>query len=339
MKTRRALATTFASLLIVLLVMLAPPAQPALAYGALINAVRKASNEMLQDSSSWAGRAWRSLSGEASQEIMVRATTRYVAPRVESISELLKDSPRLQTPADQDEYARLKVPRGVDLRYLANPVTDQGAEGTCTAFALAGAMEIAIAARYSRVVKLSERHIWSFYRRPQMRQALHALTGKWIATNDIWPYNRRGPYRAYTSRAAAFPSTPTWIPLKDAQSAIKALAQNKPLFFGTDVTRSFDREFGTGSHNDGVIPFPPSAEHSTGGHAMTIVGYQIDRRFAGGGYFILRNSWGRAWGAQGYGYLPFAWCKRYECSAYVLDDVTWDDTGRTINVVTGEGAS
>jgi C1A family cysteine protease len=72
---------------------------------------------------------------------------------------------------------------------------------------------------------------------------------------------------------------------------------------------------------------------------MTIVGYQIDNRFAGGGYFILRNSWGRAWGANGYGYLPFAWCKRYECSAYALDDVTWDDTGRFINLVTGAGAS
>lgn len=339
MKIRRARTITIASLLFLPAATLAPPAQPALAYGALIHALTKATTELLEHSNSWAGRAWRSLSSETTQEIIVRATTRYAAPRVESITELLKDSPRLQTPANQDEYDRLKVPRGVDLRYLANPVTDQGAEGTCTAFALAGAMEIAIAARYSRTVKLSERHIWSFYRRPQMRQALHALTGQWIATDDIWPYNRRSPHRAYTSRAASIQSKPTWIPLRDSLSAVKALAQNKPLFFGTDVTRSFDREFGTGSLNDGVIPFPPFAEPSSGGHAMAIVGYQIDKRFAGGGYFILRNSWGRAWGANGYGYLPFAWCKRYECSAYALEDVTWDDTGRFINVETGEGAS
>ena len=32
-----------------------------------------------------------------------------------------------------------------------------------------------------------------------------------------------------------------------------------------------------------------------GGHAMCMVGYQDDADVPGGGYFLVRNSWGTAW--------------------------------------------
>ena len=38
-----------------------------------------------------------------------------------------------------------------------------------------------------------------------------------------------------------------------------------------------------------------------GGHAVAIVGYSADKRF------IIRNSWGTAWGDKGYGYASEAY--------------------------------
>jgi hypothetical protein len=54
------------------------------------------------------------------------------------------------------------------------------------------------------------------------------------------------------------------------------------------------------------------SEASVGGHAMCCVGYQDDANSPGGGFFILRNSWGTGWAYQspygaGYGTIPYAY--------------------------------
>ena len=41
------------------------------------------------------------------------------------------------------------------------------------------------------------------------------------------------------------------------------------------------------------MPLP--GEDTRGGHAMCMVGYQDDAAAPGGGFFIVRNSWGEGW--------------------------------------------
>jgi C1A family cysteine protease len=60
-----------------------------------------------------------------------------------------------------------------------------------------------------------------------------------------------------------------------------------------------------------------------GGHAVCVVGYGEDDDFAGGGFFIVRNSWGTSWAAKsafepGYGTIPFAYVARHGWEAFVL---------------------
>ena len=58
-------------------------------------------------------------------------------------------------------------------------------------------------------------------------------------------------------------------------------------------------------------PIPAMDMRLTGGHEMLIVGYQDDESFAGGGYFIVRNSWHKDWGQEGYCKMPYAFAELF----------------------------
>jgi len=42
------------------------------------------------------------------------------------------------------------------------------------------------------------------------------------------------------------------------------------------------------------------------GHAVFVAGYVNDANWEGGGYLIVKNSWGGEWGSNGYFYMPYA---------------------------------
>ena len=49
----------------------------------------------------------------------------------------------------------------------------------------------------------------------------------------------------------------------------------------------------------------------TGAHEMLIVGYQDDLSVVGGGSFIVRNSWHKDWGREGYCKMPYAYAELF----------------------------
>jgi len=76
-----------------------------------------------------------------------------------------------------------------------------------------------------------------------------------------------------------------------------------------------------GVRRTGKITLPLPGEVPAGGHSWCIVGYVDDEDVPGGGYFIVRNSWGTNWAvdspeASGHGLMPYEYVERYAFEAF-----------------------
>jgi len=60
-----------------------------------------------------------------------------------------------------------------------------------------------------------------------------------------------------------------------------------------------------------MMVVPASKAGVFDGHSVALVGYKKSNLFPGGGYFIIRNSWGSNWGEEGYAYMPFEYVAKY----------------------------
>jgi C1A family cysteine protease len=88
------------------------------------------------------------------------------------------------------------------------------------------------------------------------------------------------------------------------ETATSFLAAGFPFVLGFSVCTSLSRE--------ADIPFPTIYDRVRGGHAVVVVGYDDNHRCRSlKGALLIRNSWGPAWGDEGYGWLPYDYVRRY----------------------------
>ena len=66
-----------------------------------------------------------------------------------------------------------------------------------------------------------------------------------------------------------------------------------------------------------------------GRHGLLVVGYVDNASYAGGGYFLIRNSLGEGWGNRGYGKLPYAYleCFALEAGTILQDRIDYEGDG------------
>jgi C1A family cysteine protease len=218
------------------------------------------------------------------------------------------------------------LPAKVDLRKQCPRVYDQGQIGSCTANAIAGAIEFDL--RKQKLADFVPSRLFIYFNERSMEHSVPLDNGAQIR-DGVKSAAKLGvcPETEWTyDDTPADPNTNVWPPgakpaqkptpgcYRDAlnhqvisyQRVNRDLAQMKgclaagyPFVFGFTVYDAFES---AAVAKTGVLNMPTSAEGVVGGHAVLAVGYDdVAQRF------IVRNSWGSKWGQKGYFTMPYAY--------------------------------
>ncbi len=212
-------------------------------------------------------------------------------------------------------------PQKVDLRPKCPPVYDQGQLGSCTANAIAAAVEFERMAQSlpdfvpSRLfIYYNERAMEGSVSEDagaQIRDGIKSVANLGACSETEWPYD--------VSQFAVQPPAPCYQSalhdqviqyssmVQSLNSMQTCLSMGFPFCFGFTVYDSFESEQVA---QTGIVPMPSASENQLGGHAVLCVGYDNTTQ-----QFIVRNSWSANWGLQGYMLMPFAYLLRGDLSS------------------------
>jgi C1A family cysteine protease len=222
--------------------------------------------------------------------------------------------------------ARAQRPPVVDLSAdgAMGPVEDQGRTNSCTANAVIGAVEYLYFKGCNERLDLSRlflykatRKLLGWYGDPGafIRTTIKALAMFGAPPEEHWPFDPRlldmDPDAFVYQMASNFKAL-VYARLDQEEpdhgrrdrggrqrettlDRVRAtIADGFPVALGFPVYDSL--------REDGMIPYPTREDKLLGGHAVLAVGYDDGTEL-----LKVRNSWGPAWGEEGYGYLPYAY--------------------------------
>jgi C1A family cysteine protease len=211
-------------------------------------------------------------------------------------------------------------PSKEDLRPKCPPVYDQGQLGSCTANAIAAAVQFDLMKENKPVFQPSRLFIYYNERviegtvnsdsGAQIRDGIKSIVHQGDAPEKDWPYDiakfmDKPPAKAYTD--AKKHEAVSYQRVAQTLAQMKGcLASGYPFVFGFTVYESFESQHVAST---GVVPMPSPSEKTVGGHAVMAVGYDDSQQ-----RFIVRNSWGTGWGMAGYFTIPYAYLTQSDLS-------------------------
>lgn len=208
---------------------------------------------------------------------------------------------------------------------------DQGNLGSCTANALAGALQ------YNNILDGTDfgtpSRLFIYYGERKIEGTINRDSGAYghdgfrilrkfgAPAEETWPYVvqnfRYQPSPTAYAEAAqhritkyVHPGLPISKTIHERTEAFKALLSNQQtIAFGFTVFESFESQTVAQS---GIVPMPATTEKNIGGHEVLLIGYLRDYP----GHGLVRNSWGTDWGLGGYMLMPW----QYICDPRYADD-------------------
>jgi len=251
-------------------------------------------------------------------------------------------------------FANTPLPPSVRLLDKMLTVQQQGPRGTCVAFSVTALREFMAQLND----KLSEQFLYWGCKMidggedeggTTIQAAMTILREMGICRMETWPYDpvqrrdceHHGPAPESAIVEAKILTISNALPM-----AATNINHYKTTLAGTDGNGGVPVAFGVlvfdswamsaATYRTGKVTLPLPNESPSGGHAMLAVGYQDDTGVPGGGYLIVRNSWGQDWAADspeapGHAMVPYAYVEQCGLEAY-----SFETTG---SVVVGESTT
>jgi C1A family cysteine protease len=216
------------------------------------------------------------------------------------------------------------LPPRVDLRAKFPKPYDQGQLGSCTANAIAGAVEFNQRKQKQKPTFTPSR-LFIYYNERVMEGTVDSDAGAMIRDGiksvvkqgappekPWWPYDiakfRDKPPKPVFDEAAKHQAVLYQRVACTLNQMKGCLAAGFPFVFGFSVYESFESQTVA---TTGVVNMPLPKEQLVGGHAVLAVGYDDSES-----RFLVRNSWSDKWGLKGYFTMPYT---------YLLDGNLADD--------------
>ncbi len=204
-----------------------------------------------------------------------------------------------------------RFPSARDLRPYCPPVRSQGYLNSCTAHAVAAAVQCDLIKQSLPDVAPSRLFVYYNARVREhtvrsntgvpTREAIKSVAAQGVCAERVWRY---APPRfavrpsQWCYRVAKRCRIASYHRLDRDLTSMKAcLHEGYPFLAGLVVFSGFT---GMKVERSGVAELPRPGEHRVGNHVVLVVGYD-DREKR----FIVRNSWGAKWGKRGYFTAPY----------------------------------
>ena len=203
------------------------------------------------------------------------------------------------------------LPSHWDWRAKCTPIADQQQCGDCWAFAGVGVFECNIKINDDSVRDISEEYLTNCDTANLGCMGGNCPLDYWLAprgavyeNEDPWTTSEGGgttgacggPYVYHeTIKSWAFVPGANTFSIASDESMKEAIYYYGPIWVGITAGNGWNTYTGgILTENDTVVD-----------HAVVLVGWVDSAAVSGGGYWIVRNSWGASWGMNGYMYLSY----------------------------------
>lgn len=216
------------------------------------------------------------------------------------------------------------------------PIQNQGTRGTCVAFSVTSANEYYHFKFAKALYKLSEQHLYFESKQidgndscgTSIASAIEIISNKGQCRSNFWIYRPTTDCNEHGQKpiladldSSRFKATCLQLNSSDIMIIKACIVSDGFVCFSIPVFNSWylSKEV----NRTGRITMPIPNETNIGGHAMTIIGFQDDINYPGGGFFIFRNSWGENWGkhspyGKGLGIIPYEYIRSYCWELFTL---------------------